>query len=58
MASKPNLQTGGTTYSLPHSIEMVSNLIYLARHADTHSEQQHRYLDWAATVIEEMRDHF
>lgn len=57
MAPEHNSETEGTTYPLPHSVEMISNLIYLARQADTHSEQQHRYLDRAARVIEEMRHH-
>ena len=56
MVSELNSQTEGTTtYPLPHSVEMISNLIYLARHTQTHSEQQHQYLDWAARVIEQMR---
>jgi hypothetical protein len=39
------------------SIETIANLIYLARGVETHSAQQHRYLDWAADVIKELRYH-
>jgi len=39
------------------SIETVANLIYLARRADIHSAQQHRYLDWAADVLRELQHH-
>jgi hypothetical protein len=42
---------------LQHSLELLANLVYLSRRAETHSDQQHRYLDWAATVIEEMCKH-
>jgi|ERR1700722_17817104 hypothetical protein len=30
------------------SLELLANLIYLARRTETHSAKQHRYLDWAA----------
>jgi hypothetical protein len=43
--------------SLQVSIETIANLIYLARRAETHSAQQHRYLDWAADVIKELKYH-
>jgi hypothetical protein len=39
------------------SVELLANLIYLARRTETHSDQQHRYLDWAAKVIEELQHH-
>jgi hypothetical protein len=39
------------------SIETIANLIYLARRAETHSAQQHRYLDWATDVIKELKYH-
>jgi hypothetical protein len=39
------------------SVELLANLIYLARRTETHSAQQHRYLDWAAKVIEELQHH-
>jgi hypothetical protein len=39
------------------SVELLANLIYLARCTETHSAQQHRYLDWAAKVIEELQHH-
>lgn len=42
---------------LQHTVELLSNLIYLSRCTDTHSNQQHRYLDWAAGVLEELRHH-
>jgi hypothetical protein len=42
---------------LQYNLELLSNLIYLSRYTETHSAQQHRYLDWAATVIEEMCKH-
>ena len=36
------------------SIEVLASLIYLARRSETHSAEQHAYLDRAAAVIEEM----
>jgi hypothetical protein len=38
-------------------MEALANLIYLARYAETHSAQQHDYLDRAAKVISEMAHH-
>ena len=38
-------------------LELLANLIYLSRHSGAHSPQQHRYLDWAAKVVEEMQHH-
>lgn len=39
------------------SLEIISNLIYLSRHAETRSAQQHHYLDCAAEVIAEIAHH-
>lgn len=39
------------------SLEVLANLIYLSRRNETHSDQQHSYLDRAATVLEELRHH-
>jgi hypothetical protein len=50
--------TNGHSAQPPHySLELLSNLIYLSRRIDTHSDQQHRYLDWAARVIEDLGSH-
>lgn len=38
-------------------IEVLANLIYLARRSEMHSAEQHAYLDRAAAVIEEMAHH-
>jgi hypothetical protein len=35
----------GSIQPLQNSVEVIANLIYLARHAQTHSAQQQRYLD-------------
>jgi hypothetical protein len=42
---------------LPVVVELLANLIYLARCSETHSAQQHRYLDWAAKVLEKLQHH-
>ena len=47
----------GLVQSLQVSIEIVANLIYLARHLETHSARQQRYLEWAAKVIEGIAHH-
>jgi hypothetical protein len=47
----------GSIQPLQNTLEAIANLIYLARHAKTHSAQQHRYLDWAARIIEELQHH-
>jgi hypothetical protein len=39
------------------SLEVLANLIYLAGRAETHSAQQSHYLDWAATILRELRHH-
>jgi hypothetical protein len=38
--------------SLWISLEILGNLIYLARHTDANSAKRHEYLDWAAGVVE------
>jgi hypothetical protein len=40
---------------LRYNLELLSNLIYLARKSDI--AQQQRYMDWADDVIREMRNH-
>jgi hypothetical protein len=47
----------GPVQSLQVSIEIIANLIYLARHLETHSARQQRYLEWAAKIIEGMKSH-
>ena len=49
--------TDANVQPLRVSIELLANLIYLARRTETHSHQQHRYLDWAAKVLEELQHH-
>ncbi len=39
------------------SVEMVANLVYLARHSEEGLEQQRMYLDRAADLLFEMRHH-
>jgi hypothetical protein len=39
------------------NLEMMANLIYLSRHADTHSAQQRSYLDRAAQIMAEIARH-
>jgi hypothetical protein len=39
------------------SVELLANLVYLARRTETHSAQQRRYIDWAPTIIEELQHH-
>lgn len=38
-------------------IEMAANLVYLARHSGGNPEQQQKYLDRAAEVLVEIRQH-
>ena len=38
-------------------IEMAANLVYLARHCGGDPEQQQKYLDRAAEVLVEIRQH-
>jgi hypothetical protein len=46
-----------TVQSLEVSLELLANLIYLVSRTETHSNQQHRYLDWPAKVLEEPQHH-
>ena len=39
------------------SIEMVANLLYLARHSEEGPDQQRVYLDRASSVLLAMRHH-
>jgi hypothetical protein len=39
------------------SIEMVANLLYLARHSEEGADQQRLYLDRASSVLLAMRHH-
>jgi hypothetical protein len=36
------------------SLEILGNLIYLARHTDADSAKRHEYLDWAGKVVMEL----
>jgi len=57
MASKQSEHTNNTIQSLHASMELLSNLIYLARHAETDCEERHRYLNHAGKIIEELAHH-
>jgi hypothetical protein len=39
------------------SIEIVANLVYLAKESEGNPEQQRNYLDRAAGVLFELREH-
>ena len=39
------------------SLGIIANLIYLSRRAQTHSFQQHQYLDCVAEVVAEIARH-
>jgi hypothetical protein len=52
-SSENDADAKGPVQPLEVSVELLANLIYLARH----SPQQNRYLDWAAKVIEDMQHH-
>ena len=39
------------------SIEMVANLVYLARHSQATLDQQQLYLDRASNLLIEIRNH-
>jgi hypothetical protein len=47
----------GPVQPLQQSVELLANLIYLAKRTETHSAKQNSYLDWAATVIEDLSHH-
>ena len=44
-------------WPLQVNLELIANYIYLSRHAETHSDQQHHYLDCAAEVMAEIASH-
>jgi hypothetical protein len=48
---------GANLQPLAVTVEILANLIYLSRYTDTHSPQQHNYLDSADEVIEEFKHH-
>jgi hypothetical protein len=56
-SSETSADAKGPVQPLQVSVELLANLIYLARHTETHSVQQDRYLDWVAKVIEELQHH-
>ena len=49
----------GATHRRPlyASIEMVANLVYLARHSQGVLDQQQVYLDRASNLLAEIRNH-
>jgi hypothetical protein len=47
----------GPVQPLQLSVELLANLIYLARRTEIHSAKQNGYLDWAANVIEDLQRH-
>jgi hypothetical protein len=47
----------GPVQPLQLSVELLANLIYLARRTEIHSAKQNGYLDWAANVIEDLQHH-
>jgi hypothetical protein len=51
------LLDGGEHRSTPDTLEIISHLIYLARHTQAGSERQRRCLDLAADVISQARHH-
>jgi hypothetical protein len=47
----------GPVEPLQLSIELLANLIYLARRTEIHSAKQNGYLDWASDLIEGLQHH-
>jgi rhamnogalacturonyl hydrolase YesR len=45
--------SSGPVQPFPYNLELLANLIYLARRSET--VQQKRYLEWAENLIKEMR---
>jgi hypothetical protein len=39
------------------SVELLANLIYLARRTEIHSAKQNGYLDWASDIIGGLQHH-
>jgi hypothetical protein len=52
---KSSDERAGPVQPLRYNLELLSNLIYLARKSDI--SQQQIYMDWAEDVIKEMRQH-
>lgn len=54
-----NAPEGGATHPRPLyvSIEMVANLVYLARHSQDVLDRQQEYLDRASNLLVEIRHH-
>jgi hypothetical protein len=55
--SSARARTDNRYQPLSLNLEVLANLIYLANLAETHSDRQRHYLDWAADVIRDMRNH-
>jgi hypothetical protein len=55
--SSARARTGKPSQPLSFNLEVLANLIYLAKLAETHSDRQRHYLDWAADVISDMQNH-
>jgi hypothetical protein len=51
------LLDGSEPRPLPDTLEIISHLIYLARHTQSGSDRQLRCLDLAAEVISQARHH-
>jgi hypothetical protein len=47
--------SSGPLRPLQYNLELLANLIYLARRSE--SAEQQRYMEWAENVIEEMKRH-
>ena len=56
-SSQTSADASGPVQPFKVSVEILANLIYLSRRTETHSGQQHQYLDWAAKAIEELPHH-
>jgi hypothetical protein len=54
-SSQTSADASGPVLPLQVSVEILANLIYLARRTETHSERD-QYLDWAE-IIEELQLH-
>jgi hypothetical protein len=49
-SSQTSADASGPVRPLQVSVEILANLIYLARRTETHSERD-QYLDWAAKLL-------
>jgi hypothetical protein len=56
MTSSKSL-AGAQPYALSTRLEILANLIYLAQHTEDDLDCQRHYLEWAATVLADMKDH-